>query len=394
MSESGKKAKKFPQQNQQQRLGKKVQIAKKDALKDKPEEKKPMILLKPKEKVESDEQEATVPVIAKPPVQVAVKPEAVKEEEPTCLPEMTKPCELIFSNFEVNRKASENLSESNVFFKVIGVIGTKGSGKSVILNFLAQERCKISDNRKIFLENRDSKSCSGLQMFITSDRTILLDFQEAFSNEADTIKMIMFALSLCHVLLIVQNDYLDMSLMRHVIFAEMMKFNTGNRLSPEGPKIIFVKNRTTAQDIARESRKIWEKTLEKIFSKTELNIYTEYLEDSAKKASKNTAKCIKQINLIEFPDLMCKNYVNCVDLDSAIEQLTCSVFRQMKNVSRVSQAAFTEKMWWQLALSLAETHKTEYFLRKYDHLTTAINSTAASDGHGKDRYALNYHVES
>lgn len=379
-------------QNQQQRLAKKVQIAKKDPVREKPEDKKPKILLKPKEKVENSEQENASVSIAKPAVQIVAKVEPPKEEEHHQVQEMTKPCELVYSNFEMNKRASEYLSDSNVFFKVVGVIGTKGSGKSTILNSLVQERLKSDDHRKIFPEFREGRNLSGLQMFITNDRTILLDFQESFTNEADTIKMIMFALSLCHVLLIVQNDYLDMNLMKHVIFAEMMKFNTGNRMCPDGPNVIFVKNRTTALDVAQGRVEVWRKVLEKLFRDSKLNIYTEYPNDATKK-SKNAVKCTKQINLIEFPDLQCKNYVNSKDVTNATEELLCSVFRHLKNPLKTSQTIFTERLWWQLAMNLCDTHKTEYFLRKYDHLTNVINSTTV-DGHGKDRYALNYHVDS
>ncbi|XP_055696355.1 nonsense-mediated mRNA decay factor SMG9 [Lutzomyia longipalpis] len=395
MSEPGKKIKKFQQQNQQHRLGKKVQIARKDPPpKEKPEDKKPKILLKPREKTEADDHESAGPTTAKPMLQNVPKPaEVPKEEESNQVLEMTKPCELVFSNFEANRKVADYLKDSNVFFQVIGVIGTKGSGKSTILNYLAQGGYNVSEHTQVFPEHRDGRNSSGLQMFITKDRIFLLDFQESFTNEADTIKMIMFGLSLCHVLLIVQTEFMDINLMKHLIFAEMMKFNTGHTVSPEGPNLIFVKNCTTAaQDMAHESFNLWQRTLEKLFINSQLKIHTDYVKDSGK-TSKNAVKCIKQINLIEFPNLRCKNYVNSVNLESTVEELLCTVFKYLKNPLR-SQPTFTEKMWWRIAMSLVESHKTEYFLRKYDHLTNVINSTTSTgDGHGKDRYVLNYHVD-
>ncbi|GAB0088063.1 hypothetical protein DMENIID0001_024430 [Sergentomyia squamirostris] len=391
MSQQGKKGKKFSHQNQQQRhqQQKKVQIARKDPPPKQPEERKPMILLKPKERVEASEQDTAAQVTPAKPQHVVIA-QPVKEEE-QLIPEMTRPCELIFSNFDVSKKASDYLIDNNIFFKVIGVIGTKASGKSTILNFLARDRMK-NKNLKIFPDFRDGKS--GLKMFITSDRTILIDFQDAFANEADTIKMIMFALSLCHVVLVVQTGFLDVNLMRQLIFAEMMKFNKGNRLCPNGASVIFVKNRTTAADFAYENAKMWRNTLDRLFRDSNLNVFTECVDEIPKKASKNTIKSIKQINLLEFPDLKCKNYVNCIDLSRDVEELVCSVLKLLKNPQKI-QPAFTEKMWWEIALNLSETHKTEYFLRKYDHLTNTIGSTTTSGGDsGKDRYALNYHVDS
>jgi len=164
----------------------------------------------------------------------------------TQIPLMERPTELIAPHTSmINTQAFEYISETNTDFLVVGVIGMQGVGKSTLINLLMPHEKNQNIAEKLFnqkngvfnINNIANKkntagsktlpSTEGIEMFITKDRVVLLDCtpvlanpyqKELISSEIDDIKLIIFLINVCHLLIVVQDDFLNTNFIRFVDF--------------------------------------------------------------------------------------------------------------------------------------------------------------------------------
>ncbi|KAK2711619.1 nonsense-mediated mRNA decay factor SMG9-like isoform X2 [Artemia franciscana] len=207
---------------------------------------------------------------------------------------------LVFSN-----SVMQFLNEQSDFL-VVGCIGTQGVGKSHILSSLFQH-----DRKRKFLfpvqshediENSNHKT-SGIDAYITPERVILLDCQPVLScsvmysdiqaewekkigfefgsteagAEMNSIQLISFLLSVCHVLLVVQDWTVDLNLLRLIQTAEMLKpsFPPLNQDEPyveAFPHLAFIFNRASDDDSRTDRRLKLSAMLRSVFSKSNLKV--------------------------------------------------------------------------------------------------------------------------
>lgn len=201
----------------------------------------PKILLKPKEKPV-----ATAPVQPPPPISIATREIAVdpsrmssptpnkiahptstnviatvKElvgpviiEQPVAqIPRMTKPMPLVNDHFLLSTSPFDYLVDSNANFFVVGIIGAQGTGKSTLMNLLCPtdttgRQLQFFRNRDAAFATKRSKeqlfstapTTDGIHMYVTKDRTILLDCapvlcnpykKDYVLNEIDDLKMVL-----------------------------------------------------------------------------------------------------------------------------------------------------------------------------------------------------------
>jgi len=128
-------------------------------------------------------------------------------------------------------------------FTVIGVLGGQWSGKSTILNRL----CKISSDERgqVFpiasTSNiiRCSHRTTGLDVYVTQERFILIDTQPLLSSsvlsmslkdepapyllEPESLQICLFMYSVCHVVLVVSDWFVDMEMWRLLRSTFMLK---------------------------------------------------------------------------------------------------------------------------------------------------------------------------
>lgn len=203
-------------------------------------------------------------------------PAAASAEPPQVkVKSMAAPLPLINDHYQLDPAALSYLAEPNDNFFVVGAIGTQGTGKSTLLNILNSKRAlsKMSSPEEAFcsvtpfetkrtVENTSTIPTSeGIRMFITGDRTFLLDCspvlcnpykKDVVLNEIDDLKMIIFMLSVCQTILVVEDDPINMNLLRLISCAEMMRPNpvrdeasktsSSNNPSEHHPRILFVHN--------------------------------------------------------------------------------------------------------------------------------------------------------
>ncbi|XP_013191537.1 nonsense-mediated mRNA decay factor SMG9 [Amyelois transitella] len=270
----------------------------KELPKEKEKEKPPTIILKTREQSNPKDERPQSPKAIKTPMAEGDGPHPCKiaqnenkekkQPEKICHPlkQMSEPIKLLDENLEFNNAALEFLHDASTNYLVVGVVGTQGVGKSMILNLIEQnkhtqdlcrkirqvhelnegnesnevanienqfktlgvsETATMSNGFKFKMQDiqqieRGVHCTRGVDMYVTQDRVILLDCQalcspslieESNSNPitarsanvvtVDCLQVTSFLMAICHVLVAVQDWFADYNFIRYIQAAEMLK---------------------------------------------------------------------------------------------------------------------------------------------------------------------------
>lgn len=307
---------------------------------------------------------------------------------------MPKSVSLVGAQDVLNVQALDFLLENNPDFFVIGAIGSQFTGKSTILNLLAT----ASDDKKVFpckeyfpvTDIFASLNTIGedIRMLITKDRVILLESSPVLTNrgekdfilsELDDIKRIILLLSTCHVLIVMQEEYLNINFVRLLLCAEMMMQKHKTCLSP---KIVFVKNKCDRFSFPDTGKTAQESVYKELFRHSKLDIYNNMYET-------------QQINMVYFPNLTDSSL--CADeraRNAYVHKFRQQIFMTPKqNTTTTVQDGLNEKMWFQIITNVLEGNNNNYFLRRYEVLKEKYNlhnHVNVVDNFGKEKMFLNF----
>lgn len=233
---------------------------------------------------------------------------------------LLQPIDIITNHYHLNTTALSYLNDVNDKFFVVGIIGGQGTGKSTFLNLLCPKVKDVDlklfhfkDKKGIFRTNPKDQSFSatptteGIQMYITEDRTILLDCspvlcnpymkKESVQSEIDDLKMTIFLMSVCHLLIVVQDEIVNLNLLRLISCAEMMKPNLDKETTEEYyPHVMFVKNMADSRDFSLDAKSQVDMLYKKLFQLSKLKIYPG-------SAVNGHEKSTKSINHFVFPEV-------------------------------------------------------------------------------------------
>lgn len=238
------------------------------------------------------------------------------------VPAMRKPLPIISDHYQIVSQGFEHLIETNADFFVVGIIGTQGSGKSSILNLLIDEAQgngnDVADNlftaQNGVFKTRCSKeyvfsnmpATEGIQMFITRDRTILLDCspvlcnpykKDFILNELDDLKMLIFLLSVCHLLIVVNDSGININYLRLIQCAENMKMDI-DPSEKYSPNILFFKNKCGNKDFQAEQKECTSNLYREVFKDSKLKMYSSNYTQLSDGAIKST---VQPLNIFHFP---------------------------------------------------------------------------------------------
>ncbi|TFJ95979.1 oxidoreductase [Platysternon megacephalum] len=139
---------------------------------------------------------------------------------------------------------------------VVGVLGLQGTGKSMLMSLLSANQPEEDQRAYVFrtqsqeIKERGGNQTSGIDFFITQERIIFLDTQPILSPsildhlinndrklppeynlphtyvEMQSLQIAAFLFTVCHVVIVVQDWFTDLSLYRFLQTAEMVKPST------------------------------------------------------------------------------------------------------------------------------------------------------------------------
>jgi protein SMG9 len=150
-------------------------------------------------------------------------------------------------------------------YLVIGVLGPQGAGKSTVLSLLAGNSAQDAYRNYVFQpQTKDLKEDAlnqtlGVDMFVSPERIIFLDTQAALSAaildntirqdkkfspeytspenfvEMQSLQIASFLMTVCHVIIVAQDWFADLSFLRSLLTAEMLKPQTHTGPDPSTP---------------------------------------------------------------------------------------------------------------------------------------------------------------
>ncbi|XP_076273584.1 nonsense-mediated mRNA decay factor SMG9 isoform X2 [Rhynchophorus ferrugineus] len=399
------------------------------------EMKQPTILLKNRE---NTNEENTVNIKKKPRENEQTLNSGSKDSEAVpILKHMKKSMKLIEDGIISTEHLQDYLQENNDFL-VVGIVGGQGVGKSTLLNLLAEKVITDDFKQLLFKQSKESledfdninllsqqleethieddfifrtqtieniENCTnctqGIDIYVSPNRVIFLDCQPFLSvavlddliksenkranlvsefiplensGEIQGLQYTSFLMSVCHILIVVQDWFFDSNVVRFIQTAEMLKptiSNTEDEYTEHFPHLIMLHNKAQLSDFTPKQFKSMQKTYEILFQKTKLQFHSNLGLGTGRIINTlDPENCGKPVNLFLIPDLSGDSiddiYCGHPSLDQLIKRLRANLFGALKNP--LTHIQLTEKTWLVYCNKAWDTVKKSPFFVEYTKL--------------------------
>lgn len=168
-------------------------------------------------------------------------------------------------------------------FLVVGCLGAQGVGKSTIMSLLTSNLASDIFPAQCSFHHESGANCTvGIDFFVTKNRVIYLDTQPVLSGstidysasyeqkkstpdfvntetnlELQSLQFAAFLFSVCHIIVFVQDCFVDPNLVRFLQTAEMLKPSSTSNMDQDYveyyPHIVFLHNKAELQDFTPRS---------------------------------------------------------------------------------------------------------------------------------------------
>ncbi|XP_066244984.1 nonsense-mediated mRNA decay factor SMG9 [Euwallacea similis] len=240
----------------------------------------------------------------------------------------------------------------------------------------------VSPNRVIFLDCQPFLSVAVAVDLSESENkrsNLVSDFIPLEnSGEIQGLQYTAFLMSVCHILLVVQDWFFDSNIVRFIQTAKMLKptiSNPEDEYSEHFPHLIMVQNKAQMADFTPKQFEVMQKVYETLFQKTKLPFHTNLGLGSGRII--NTLKpenCGNKVNLFLIPEIKGNNQPNTENdvysghppLEELIRRLRANIFGVTKN--SLTHVQLTEKTWLIYCNKVWETVKKSPFFVEYTKL--------------------------
>ncbi|XP_036148181.1 protein SMG9 isoform X2 [Monomorium pharaonis] len=191
-------------------------------------------------------------------------------------PEMSSCVKFMDENMQLCENSMDFLYDQQDFL-VVGCLGAQGVGKSTIMSLLTSLYSSNIFQVQDLPHYESGTNCTtGIDFFITKNRVIYLDTQPIFSGfaidaasfdqkksasdfansdsnlELQSLQFAAFLFSVCHVIIFVQDWFVDPNLVRFLQTAEMLKPSSTTVIDQDYvehyPHIVFLHNKAELKD--------------------------------------------------------------------------------------------------------------------------------------------------
>jgi protein SMG9 len=322
-------------------------------------------------------------------------------------PEMKGSVKLVDEAFQFCDGSLEFLLDQNDFM-VVGCLGLQGIGKSTLMSFLAGNHPDEASKNFYFkpqsLEHHElgGHCTTGVDLLVTSNRVILLDTQPMLSAsvmdrlvqqenkkftgtdfastenamEIQSLQLAAFLLSVCHVVILVQDWFFDPNLVRFLQSAEMLKPSTPTTSQDEEiieyfPHLLFLQNRATTTDFSPAQVKLMQTVYNRTFLRSRLQIQSGMGIATGNIINfLNPATCGEAINLFLLPEIGETEEATHYRGHPGFSELLSKLRNQIHGVTRhpITHSMLSEKNWFHYASKVWEGVKKSSFFLEYSRL--------------------------
>ncbi|CAL1532773.1 unnamed protein product [Lymnaea stagnalis] len=317
-------------------------------------------------------------------------------------------------------------------FLVVGIVGLQGCGKSTILSLLAGNTHQDAyRNYFFFPQTKEAKEdclfqTAGIDMFVTSERVILLDTQPLLSAsmmdcllryerkfpseytslqnyiEMQSMQLLTFLLSVCNIILVADDWFIDVNLLRLIQDAEMLKPSTqpptsssDNAASKEDgidfyPTVVFVHNKASRDDFTPETYFSMQQVLHKMFLLSKLKIHgginmsNDSIAEALIASPPGLDDCpVSDVNLLLIPQMefyksepewlqtTLPDYRGYPSFNTVLTHFRSQILSAPR--SPMTHTTLTEKNWYHFAARIWESVKKSPLLAEYNRLLSSTN---------------------
>ncbi|XP_011069218.1 PREDICTED: protein SMG9 isoform X4 [Acromyrmex echinatior] len=284
---------------------------------------------------------------------------------------------------------SSAASKIQEYFLVVGCLGAQGVGKSTIMSLLTSHYSSNIFQVQDLSHYESSTNCTtGIDFFITKNRVIYLDTQPILSGfvidsaasfdqkkgapdfmnsdsnlELQSLQFAAFLFSVCHVIIFVQDWFVDPNLVRFLQTAEMLKPSSTTVIDQDYveyyPHVIFLHNKTELQDFMPATIDEMKDFYNKAFSSSRLQTHSGI--------DMNHCSTESGLNLFLIPSRnKQEDMIFCENEEFLIDKLRTKIYGVPRN--SITPSVLTEKNWYHYVSKVIEVIKKSHLSSEYGRL--------------------------
>ncbi|XP_012057021.1 PREDICTED: protein SMG9 [Atta cephalotes] len=302
-------------------------------------------------------------------------------------PEMSTCIKFMDENMQLCENSIDFLYDQQDFL-VVGCLGAQGVGKSTIMSLLTSHYSSNIFQIQDLSHYESSTNCTtGIDFFITKNRVIYLDTQPILSGfvidsaasfdqkkgapdfmnsdsnlELQSLQFAAFLFSVCHVIIFVQDWFVDPNLVRFLETAEMLKPSSTTVIDQDYveyyPHVIFLHNKAELQDFMPATIDEMKDFYNKIFSSSRLQTHSGI--------DMNHCSTESGLNLFLIPSRNKQDMIFCENEEFLIDKLRTKIYGVPRN--SITPSVLTEKKWYHYVSKVIEVIKKSHLSSEYGRL--------------------------